>query len=160
MNMKIKQGIKYFDNTTKYGLVIAIQNNHIEILPAKPIYDENGIRKTHCYDEPNAGPEYKHNVQLKNSPDVFKALGYVIKSKHLPNVYVKADRSQKIKISETDFITKKVRIIDNGAEISDTDWKEICNHLRTTEPQKQLIHRQTPELNFDTDNKNDRQPSD
>lgn len=148
MNIEVRQGIKYLEKngtiSTKYGLVIETGDDYIRILPVDCLYDENGIRVVYCYDEPEGQSlEYQHNVRLKDAPEPFTELNCVVDATGITkshNVYVKADWNLSSIIHESDFIQKRVRIIDNGVPISDRDWHDVCSHMGIDQLQKEKSH--------------------
>lgn len=125
-----------------YGLVVAVGIDYIKVIPANCLYDSDGRRRCYCYDESSLD-RYKHNVRLKSSSGVFTGLNSMIVAGGtllVDNVFVVADMRKVLTISDDDFIKFRVRLIDDGAKISDSDWDEVCNHLFSTQPQKEFTH--------------------
>ena len=139
MNIEVRQGIKYYVITNegkravKIGLVIDVCDDLAYVFPVDAVC-KNGVRMTYCYDEPNASPLYKHNVRLRSSPDVFTDIN---DNYHFNNVYVHADWGVVDEVTTTMIVS----LLDDGAKISDSDWDEVCNHLLSTQPQKEFTHR-------------------
>lgn len=144
MNIEVRQGIRYFavrndgKRDAGCGLVIDVCDDLTYVLPVDVVC-KNGVRVTYCYDEPNASPLHKHNVRLKSSPDVFTDINFFVgvdDNYHFNNAYVHADCDVVDEVTATMIVA----LLDDGAKISDSDWDEVCNHLLSTQPQKEFTH--------------------
>jgi len=56
---------------------------------------------------------------------------------------VKADKDLIERIAVQNFDERCVELVDDGVEISDDEWHEICNHMDMAQIQKEFVHKST-----------------
>lgn len=146
MNIEVRQGVSFSLSKRfpdSYGLVIESNDSYIDVLLVDCLYNSNGNVKFYCCDESDL-EEYQYNVRLKDAPIPFSDVNLDINigdfiDNH--NVFVMIDKWKRL--YRDDFTEKKVQLLDGGAKISDEDWDNVCNHLRITQPQKQLTYQRS-----------------
>lgn len=144
MNMKVGQGIKFYDKdevtdklTKFYGLIVHASDDSIDVVRVQSLYvpvGDQSFRRSYCYDESGANEvQHGNNVQLKDCPPPFTKTCHNIKG----NVYAYANMSRVISFDEAKCRACNVQIIDGGKKISEKDMQTVLHHPWPTQAQKE-----------------------
>lgn len=137
LRIEPKQGISWLErgNGLRFGLVLESDDNGVIVVEAFPF---NGFVR--CHDDKGATRDDEHNVRLKGCPPPFTRISTDSGATGRTDGagYVVAGISDRLQISSRDFDMLHVRVIDDGAEISDELMDEVLYHPWDDGPQKEI----------------------
>ena len=135
MKIRSRQGITYRtpgNTVNQYAVVLNVNHDYIEVMPVF-----KADRYTKCYDEEGAVKERDaDNVRLRSCPPPFKQLA----GDDSKSAFVIATSDNKILFNRDDVAKYQVRVIDDGALISETDRNTIYHHPWFDQREKERIN--------------------